>query len=131
MQVQVNTGNGLASKETLESWATDFLNEQLARFRGEITRVEVQLMDEARGKRGPDDMRCMLEARLTGHAPVAVNHNAENMDDAIRGATQKLIHSLEHKYGKLDRHEHRTRDTIRRDPGTIEPVAPAVGGETP
>ena len=115
MQVQVNTGNGLTGKETLESWATEFLNDALSRFRAELTRVEVQLTDEARGKQGPDDMRCMLEARLTGHAPVAVNHNAGNMDDAVRGATQKLIHALDHMFGKLDRHEHRTRDTIRRD----------------
>ena len=115
MQVQVNTGNGLAGKETLESWATEYLNDSLARFRAELTRVELQLTDEARGKQGPDDTRCMLEARLTGHAPVAVNHTAGNMDGAIRGATQKLINALDHMYGKLDRHEHRTRDTIRRD----------------
>jgi len=39
MQVQVNTGNGMQNKETLERWATYFLNEQLARFRDEITRI--------------------------------------------------------------------------------------------
>ena len=124
MQVLVNTGNGLAGKETLESWATDFLNDALARFRGELTRVELQLTDEARGKQGPDDMRCMLEARLTGHAPIAVNNSADNMDEAIRGAADKLIHALDHKFGKLDRHEHRTRDTIRRDPAAIEAGLP-------
>ena len=126
MQVQVNTGNGLGAKETLESWATEFLGESLARFKSELTRVEVQLTDEARGK-GANDMRCMLEARLTGHSPIAVNHNAGNMDAAIRGATQKLIHSLEHTFGKLDRHDHRVRDTIRKDPDAIEPVE---GGAT-
>lgn len=126
MQVQVNTGNGLSSKETLEAWATDFLNDSLQRFRDELTRVEVQLNDEARGRQGPNDMHCMLEARLTGHAPLAVNHNAENMDEAIRGATAKLIRSLEHTFGKLDRHAHRTRDTIRRDADAVE----ATGGET-
>jgi hypothetical protein len=122
MQVQVNTGNGLAGKETLENWTTEFLNDALARFRGELTRVEVQLADEARGKQGPNDMHCMLEARLTGHAPIAVNHNAQNMDQAIRGAAQKLIHALDHAYGKLDRHEHRTRESIRTDPEAIEPA---------
>ena len=115
MQVQVNCGNGLTAKDTLEQWAGDFLNEELARFRDEITRVEVQLTDEAKGKRGGDDMRCMLEARLTGHSPIAVSHSAQNMDEAIRGASQRLIHALVHAWGKLDRHEHRTRDTIRKD----------------
>lgn len=125
MQVQMNTGNGLENKETLETWATDFLNDALGRFKGELTRVEVQMNDEARGKRGPTDMHCMLEARLTGHSPIAVNHNAENMNDAIRGATLKLIHSLDHTFGKLDRHDHRARDTIRRD--TESAVEPAGG----
>src|SRR5437764_10653169 len=114
MQVQVNCGDGLSAKETLEAWATDFLNESMARFADELTRVEVQLTDEAKGKHSGQDMHCMLEGRVTGHPPVAVHHNAENMDEAIRGATKKLIHALEHKLGKLDRHEHRARDTIRK-----------------
>ena len=126
MQVQVNTGNGLANKDTLESWATGFLNDSLGRFRAELTSVQVQLTDEARGKQGPNDMRCMLEARLTGHAPVAVNHNGQNLDEAIRGAAQKLNHALEHTFGKLERHENRTRDTIRKDPDAIEPPVDAA-----
>jgi ribosome-associated translation inhibitor RaiA len=116
MQVQVNTGDGLGGKDTLEGWATDFLNDELARFADEITRVEVQMTDEAKGKGSGDDLHCMLEARLNGHAPVAVHHNAENMDEAIRGATGKLVRALDHTLGKLDRHEHRSRDTIRKDP---------------
>ena len=31
----------------------------------------------------------------------------------FRGATQRLIHLLDHTLGKLDRHKHRARDTIR------------------
>lgn len=120
MQVQVNCGNGLSGKGTLERWATDFLNEELVRFRGEITRIEVQLTDEAKGKRGGDDMRCMLEARLNGHAPIAVNHQGGTMDEAIRGASKKLIHAMERAFGKLDRHEHRDRETIRRETETPE-----------
>ena len=38
MQVQVNTENGVENKDTLERWATDYLNESLARFRQDITR---------------------------------------------------------------------------------------------
>lgn len=115
MQIQVNTGNGVENNETLARWASDHLNESLARFAQELTRVEVQITDENRGKKGPDDLRCMLEARLTGLAPVAVNHNGETMDIAVRGATQKLIHALDHALGKLDRREHRDRETIRKD----------------
>jgi hypothetical protein len=120
MQVQVNTGNGIDNKEALERWADEFLNDSLARFSQEITRVEVQLADENSGKKGATDKRCMLEARLNGHEPLAVNHHAETQDEAFRGATQKLIRLLEHTLGKLDRHDHRARETIRKDPSIVE-----------
>jgi hypothetical protein len=115
MQVQMNTSNGIENKDTLERWADEYLQGELARFRQEITRVEVQLSDENRGRSGASDKRCTLEARLNGHEPVAVNHHAESQDLAFRGATQKLIRLLEHTLGKLDRHEHRGRETIRKD----------------
>ena len=114
MQVQVNTGNGVQNKESLERWATEFLNDALARFSQDLTRVEVQLRDENHGKGGADDMRCMLEGRLTGRDPVAVNHHAATMDEAMRGATAKLARALEHSLGKLDRHQHRDRESIRK-----------------
>jgi hypothetical protein len=115
MQVQVNTGNGLENKDTLDRWASDYLTESLARFREELTRVEVQLTDESRGKKSAQDMRCMLEGRLNGHPPIAVNHNADTMDEAMRGATAKLVKALDHTLGRLDRHQHRDRETIRKD----------------
>lgn len=120
MQVQVNTSNGIENKETLERWADQFLNESLARFNQEITRIEVQLSDENNGKKGAAEKRCMLEARLNGHEPLAVNHHAVTQDEAFRGATQRLIRLLEHTFGKLDRHEHRGRDTIRKDSSIVE-----------
>jgi ribosome-associated translation inhibitor RaiA len=115
MQVQVNTSNGIQNKDALERWADEYLTGELARFKQEITRVEVQLSDENKGKNGATDKRCTMEARLTGHEPLAVNHHAETQDLAFRGATQKLIRLLDHTLGKLDRHEHRARDTIRKD----------------
>ena len=126
MYVQVNTSNGIDNKEALERWAADYLNEHLARFRQDITAVEVQLTDENQGdKGGTSDKRCMMEARLTGHAPVAVKHFGPNQDLAFRGAAEKLSHALEHALGKLDRKEHRGRDTIRKDvPIDTEPVVP-------
>ncbi len=115
MQVQVNTSNGIENKETLERWADKYLNEALARFNQEITRVEVQLSDESSGHKGAADKRCMLEARLNGREPLAVQHHGQTQDEAFRGATQKLIHILEHNLGKLERAKLRDRETIRKD----------------
>ena len=116
MHVQVNTSNGIDNTDGLERWASEFLNGQLSRFDQDITAIEVQLSDENHAdKGGASDKRCMLEARMAGHAPVAVTHFASNQDLALRGAAEKLARALDHKLGKLDRREHRDRDTIRRD----------------
>ena len=120
MQVQVNTSNGIENKDSLERWADDFLNESLDRFRQDITRIEVQLRDTNSGKKGADDKRCTLEARIAGRDPLAATHHAPSQDEANRGATQKLINHLEHTLGKLDRHHHRDRDTIRRNATEVE-----------
>ncbi len=115
MQVLVNTSNGIENKDSLERWASDFLNDTLARFGEDITRIEVQLSDTNSGKSGAHDKRCMLEARIAGHEPVAATHHAPSQDEAFRGATQRLMNLLDRKLGKLDRREHRDRDTIRRE----------------
>jgi hypothetical protein len=115
MQVQVNTSNGIENKESLERWASGYLNDSLSRFDLEITRIEVQLSDENSSRKGSADKRCMLEARLNGREPVAAQHHGQTQDEAFRGATEKLIHVLEHHLGKLDRGRHRDRETIRKD----------------
>jgi len=126
MKVQVNTSNDIDNKESLERWASDYLNEQLARFEQDITSIEVQMTDENHGaKGGGADKRCMLEARVNGRAPVAVTNYANNQDLAFRGAAEKLSHALDHEFGKLDRREHRLRDTIRRDPEVLDTIIDA------
>jgi ribosome-associated translation inhibitor RaiA len=126
MKVQVNTSNDIENKEALERWAAEYLNEHLARFDQDLTSIEVQMTDENHAaKGGGSDKRCMLEARVNGRAPVAVTNYAANQDLAFRGAAEKLAHALDHTFGKLDRREHRERETIRRDPDVIETLPPA------
>ena len=125
MQIQVNTGSGLDNSESLQRWASEHLTQTLNRFQQDITRIEVQLSDENSGKAGNADKRCMMEARLAGHSPVAVNHHAVTQDEAFRGAARKLLHALDHIMGKLHDH-HRDRDSIRKDePTDVVPGASA------
>jgi hypothetical protein len=124
MKVQVNTSNDIDNKESLERWASEYLNEHLGRFEQDLTSIEVQITDENHSARGGVDKRVMLEARVTGRAPVAVNNFAADQNVAFRGATDKLVHALEHAFGKLDRKEHRVRETIRRDPEMLEDLVP-------
>lgn len=125
MKVQVNTSNDIDNKEALETWASEYLNEHLARFEQDITSIEVQLTDENHAAKGGGvDKRCMLEARVTGRAPIAVTNFAPDQNLAFRGAADKLANALDHAFGKLDRREHRDRDTIRREPEKIEEIVP-------
>lgn len=125
MKIQVNTSNDIENKDALESWASDYLNEHLARFEQDLTSIEVQMTDENHAAKGGGvDKRCMMEARVNGRAPVAVTHYAPDQNLAFRGAADKLASALDHAFGKLDRREHRVRDTIRRDPEVLEDVVP-------
>jgi ribosome-associated translation inhibitor RaiA len=127
MKVQVNTSNDIDNKDALERWASEYLNEHLARFEQDLTSIEVQLSDENHSvKGGGIDKRCMMEARINGRAPLAVTNYAPNQDLAFRGAADKLSHALDHAFGKLDRREHRERDTIRRDTEIIESATPPL-----
>ena len=125
MKVQVNTSNDIENKETLERWASDYLNEHLGRFEQDLTSIEVQLTDENHAAKGGGiDKRCMMEARVNGRAPIAVTNYAPDQNLAFRGAADKLAHALDHAFGKLDRREHRVRETIRRAPEAIADVPP-------
>jgi ribosome-associated translation inhibitor RaiA len=42
-----------------------------------------------------------MEARLEGHQPIAVTHEAETIDQAIDGAADKLKRLLDHTLGRL------------------------------
>lgn len=124
MKVQVNASNAIQNKEALESWANGFLNERLARFAQDVTSIEAQLTDENHATKGGDaDKRCMLEARVAGRAPLAVTAFGADQNLAFRAATEKLEHALDHALGKLDRREHRVRDTIRKDTDVVDAIA--------
>jgi hypothetical protein len=55
----------------------------------------------------------MIEARLAKHQPLAVNHLAASLDEAFRGACEKIKRSLDHTLDKQN--DHRARQSIRRD----------------
>jgi len=111
MQIQVRTSNGIENKEALERWADSQIRQTLSRFVEDVTRVEVHLSDENHDASGGGAKRCAMEARLAHHQPLAVTHQASNIDEAFRGASEKLKRSLESVLGRL--YNHRQRDSIR------------------
>ncbi len=105
MQIQINSDHNLKGGESLANSVRASVEAALGRFSAHITRVEVHLADENAGKSGGNDKRCMMEARLEGHAPVAVTEHASTVGQAIDGAAERLVHLLEHTLGRL--HDHR------------------------
>ncbi len=101
MQVQVHTDANIEGREGLVKHVTHVVEDTLARFRGRITRVEVHLGDE-NSKSGQNDKRCVMEARLEGHQPVAVTAFAGTLHQAIDSAGDKLLRLIESTFGRLD-----------------------------
>ncbi len=113
MQIQVSTDNNIDGRDDLAGQVEGVLTAALSRFSDQLTRVEVHLGDESAGRSSGNDMRCMLEARQAGRAPVAVTNHAATLDDAVRGATDKLVSLLDSETGRLG--DRKGGATIRGD----------------
>jgi hypothetical protein len=116
MQIQVNTSNGVENKDALERWADGEIRQALGRFTADVTRIEVHLSDENHDKSGGGDKRCAMEARLAHYQPVTVTQHAPSLDEAFRGAADKLKRALDSALGRLG---NRGRESIRKDGGAV------------
>ena len=101
MKIQINTDNQIEVHEKMAHQVEAAVASTLGHLAEHITRVEVHLSDENGKKAGSHDKRCLMEARLEGHQPIAVTHEAETIDQAIDGAADKLKSSLDHILARL------------------------------
>jgi hypothetical protein len=101
MHVEVSTDNTIDGSEVLTSQIVAMIQHELAHFADHITRVEVHLSDANADKSGPNDMHCVLEARLENHQPTVVKETAATLEQATKGAAGKMKRSLESSLGKL------------------------------
>ncbi len=104
MTIQINSDNNITGTEGLSNFVQSTIAETLKRFDEQITRVEVHLNDENSHKSGINDKRCMLEARLEGMQPVAVTAYGNTIQEALKGALDKLKSSLDTTIGRLRNH---------------------------
>ncbi len=101
MKIQINTDHNIQGSESLSRHTEAVVQDGLGHLAEHITRIEVHLTDENGRKGGNHDKRCMMEARLEGHHPIAVTQEAETIEQAIGGATDKLKSLIEHTLGRL------------------------------
>lgn len=105
MHIQFNTDNNIRARDDLAQVVEATVHDALDRFGDHLTRVEVHLGDVNSHKGGGNDIRCMVEARLAGHDPIAVTHQAADIELALDGAVGKARRALDTVVGKLQDHQ--------------------------
>jgi hypothetical protein len=102
--VQFNTDDHIDGSAAAEAEIVERVSHILSHFEKHLTRVEIHLTDENSGaKGGATDIRCTLEARITGMDPVAVTHDAGHPNQAADGAARKMRSALDTALGKAGR----------------------------
>ena len=110
MHVQFSTDNNIEGLEKLSAHVTEVVERALSHCGDRVTRVEVHLGDENGPKGGQHDKRCMMEARLEDHKPLAVTQHAANESQAISGAAGKLARLIESTLAKRSDQQLRRSD---------------------
>ena len=102
MQIELSTDHNIEGKERLGARVEELVTHALGKFSDAISRVEVHLSDEISSKSGSKGQtRCVMEARLEGRKPIAVDDKAASVDQAVKGAAKKLANSVETIVGRL------------------------------
>lgn len=100
MQIQIHTA-GVDNSEAVITRTREEIEHALRNFRDQVTRVEIHLHDDNGPKHGKDK-RCVLEIRLAGHQPMAVEAADVDLYQAITMAAGKAERAVRHK---VERHE--------------------------
>lgn len=105
MIILFNTDHNVCVDERGSAYFTSSMTEALSRFSTHISRLEVHLADENGPKESKNDQRCTIEARLENHhQPLTVTCHADTIEQAVKGATDKLKAALDRVVGKLKEH---------------------------
>jgi len=117
MIIQLNTDKHIAGSSALTTEVERKLSDTLKWYASRLTRVEVHLSDLNSSGSGPDDKRCVLEARVaeTGMQPVSASHQASTVALAVDGAAEKLARALSSALGKRDAIPPVQAGTLARD----------------
>jgi hypothetical protein len=100
--IQIHADNQIDRDNERDLRLEDQIRQRLARFEGRITDVEVHVSDVNGPRGGAADLRCSIEARVSGIAPVAAIDEGDTVDRAVIGAAKKVVRALDHQLGKLN-----------------------------
>lgn len=116
MEVNVNTDNTIQRHSGLDERVTTLVEEAISRFGDHVRRVDVHLSNENKEKHEDGSNYCMMEALVSGYAPVVVHAHAENLQLSITSAVGKLKRALDSAIGRLN-------DKNKREPLPVDALA--------
>src|SRR5699024_9433751 len=100
MQIQLNSDKHITGSPGLAQRLQSDLEHELRHVADSITRIEVHLNDVNGSKAGQDDKRCMLEARIKGAQPMAVESRAGTIEQAVNAAAGQLYRAVKSSLDK-------------------------------
>jgi ribosome-associated translation inhibitor RaiA len=114
MNIQINTDHNIQGNETLIAKFSSVIESELSRMRDHITSVQVHLSDDNGDKKGKNDKRCMIEARLEGRQPIVAIDHAATLNQALYSTIDKLLSMIESILGR--RRDQRSHKTEKSEP---------------
>jgi ribosomal subunit interface protein len=113
MKIQLNTDSHISGREDIAARIEQIVDGVLARWRDQVTRIEVHLSD-INSDKGGVDKKCVLEVRLENRPPIAASAEAEELYVAVKRAAEKLDKALDSDIGRVER---RSRESLRTPRG--------------
>jgi ribosomal subunit interface protein len=126
MQIQINTDNMIEHHEPLTRHVESVIKETLSRFSNHITRVVVHLSATNDSKSSNGDHRCLMEARVEGHPPIAASDHAASLHQAIHAAAEKLKRSIGSTLGRISDNARDNGIVIEEDQQAASPARSGI-----
>ena len=96
MDIQINTDSNVEGGEKFLTYVSGVVQQAFSRFSDQLSHVDIHFSDQNNSKEGFMDKRCLMEVRIKGRKSAVVTNDADSVDEALNGATEKMQHSLEH-----------------------------------
>ena len=116
MEININTDNTIDRHQGLDERVREAVVSSIGRFGEQVRRVDVHLSNENSQKHEDGSNYCMMEALVSGYAPVVVHAHGENLAQSIAGAVTKLKRALDSAIGRLN-------DKNKREPLPVDALS--------
>lgn len=101
MKIQTNTDSSIEQHEPLTTHVETTVKEALHRFSDDILTVVVHLSEANDSKSTDGTAKCLMEARMSHHSPIAVTAHAATIHQSIHSAVEKLKRAINSTIGRI------------------------------